>query len=105
MDFGTRLKQLRKENKVTQTDIAEVLNTTKSTVSRYEGNSIEPNLDTLNKLAEYFDVSIDYLMGKSLVRNSNEKIAFHLNADGLDPEDLVVIQNLIDQMRKKQQKK
>lgn len=58
------LKKLRKEKKLTQEDVSKVLNIARSTYNGYEQNISEPNIDTLCKLADYYDVSLDYLVGR-----------------------------------------
>lgn len=78
MDFGLRLKELRTQKKLTQSQMAEILDISKSNISKYEAGSIEPNLETLMKISKYFDVSIDYLLGKETSlnlpdNNSNEE--------------------------------
>lgn len=59
-----KLKELRKENKKTQQEIAEYLNITQVTYGRYELLTHEPPIDTLCKLADYYGVSLDYLVGR-----------------------------------------
>lgn len=59
-----RLKELRKQKKVNQTEIAKYLNTTQVTYGRYELETSEPNIETLTKLADYYNVSLDYLVGR-----------------------------------------
>lgn len=61
--FGEKLRILRKEKGVKQSEIAEFCNTTKYSVSAWELGKQEPNIDTLLLLAHYFDVTLDYLMG------------------------------------------
>lgn len=63
MDFGTKLKELRTEKKLTQSQISNLLGTSKSNISKYEANTIEPNFDTLIKIHQLFGVSMDYLFG------------------------------------------
>lgn len=58
-----RLKELRKAHKLKQTDIAEVLSCSQGVYSRYESEEREPPFDIIKKLAEYYGVTIDYLMG------------------------------------------
>ena len=58
------LKSLRKENKKTQTDIANFLNITTVGYNGYETQKREPSIDTLIKLADYYGVSLDYLVGR-----------------------------------------
>jgi len=57
-----QLKQLRKDKNLTQYQIAKILNIAISTYSGYEIGTSEPNLNTLIKLADYFNVSLDYLL-------------------------------------------
>lgn len=59
-----RLKELRKQQKLTQEEIAKTLNTTQQTYQRYEIEQSEPNLETLCKLADYYGVTLDYLVGR-----------------------------------------
>lgn len=63
--FSSRLKELRKEKNMSQKALADVLNTTNSSVCDWERERNEPNLETLVKIAEFFDVSTDFLLGKT----------------------------------------
>ena len=58
------LKKLRKEKGISQLKLAMDLNMTQNTISRYETGEREPGINELIKLADYFDVSIDYLVGR-----------------------------------------
>ena len=69
MNFANRLKQLRKENNLTQEELAQKISKTRSTIAGYETERKEPDYETLVLLAKYFNVSLDYLMGVSDVRN------------------------------------
>lgn len=60
-----RLKELRKKKHISQTRLAIELNLSQNTVSRYETGEHEPDLATLVLIADYFDVSVDYLLGRS----------------------------------------
>ena len=62
--FSENLKALRTEKKLNQHELAEVLNTTQRRISYFETGAIEPDLQTLWRLSEYFDVSVDFLIGK-----------------------------------------
>lgn len=64
MQFGEKLKELRSTNGMTQKDLAEKINISPQAVSRWEKNEVEPSLETLRRLAEIFDVSMDDLFGK-----------------------------------------
>lgn len=63
MTFGKRLKKLRSDKEITQLQLSEILDTAKSNISKYEADTIEPNITMLCKLSKYFNVSIDYLLG------------------------------------------
>ena len=63
MDFKTRFKELRTEKGVTQIEIAKKMNMSKMAISHWEKGNSEPSIEQLKLLAEYFDVSIDYLVG------------------------------------------
>ena len=60
-----RLKELRKKKGISQLRLATDLNTTQNTISRYETGEREPGIDELVKIAEYFNVSVDYLIGRT----------------------------------------
>ncbi len=60
-----RLKELRKKKGISQLRLATELNTTQNTISRYETGEREPGIDELIKIAEYFNVSVDYLIGRT----------------------------------------
>lgn len=63
--FGERLQLLRKEKKMTQKDLAELLRVSPSTIGMYEQGRRDPDTDIVKFLADYFEVSIDYLLGRS----------------------------------------
>lgn len=60
-----RLKELRKERDLTQTDVANALFLTQHGYSNYEVGRTEPNIETLCKLADYYNVTLDYLVGRN----------------------------------------
>lgn len=60
-----RLKELRKEKGISQLRLATELNTSQNTISRYETGEREPGIDELIKIADYFNVSVDYLIGRT----------------------------------------
>ena len=63
--FKERLVELRKEKKLTQQDLATKLNTTQRRISHLEKGNAEPDVTTLLRLAEIFNVSTDFLLGKT----------------------------------------
>lgn len=64
LNFNKRLKVLRKEKRRTQEDVAKFLKIQRATYSGYERGVIMPPYDKINALAQYFDVSVEYLMGE-----------------------------------------
>ena len=65
MNFRTRLKQLRNEKKINQRELANFLKVAPSTISMYESGQREPNFEVLESLADFFNVDLNYLLGKS----------------------------------------
>ena len=63
--FRERLIEQRKLNHVTQRQMAEYLNMAQPSYIRYENGSAQPSLENLVKIADYFDVSVDYLLGRT----------------------------------------
>jgi HTH-type transcriptional regulator, competence development regulator len=59
-----KLIELRKAKKLRQEDIAKILGIGRTTYAMYEQGNREPDFDTLNKIADYFEVSIDHLLGR-----------------------------------------
>lgn len=66
-----RLKELRKERHISQVRLAMDLAVNQNTISRYENGINEPDLKTLIVIADYFDVSVDYLLGRTDNRRVN----------------------------------
>lgn len=67
-----RIKELRTERGITQADLAKILKISDRAVGYYENGDREPDYSTLLKIADYFDVSIDYLLGASDIKKPNE---------------------------------
>jgi len=100
-----RIKELRKENNMTQAELAKFINVSDRSVGFYENEKRDPDTKTLNILADLFDVSIDYILGRTNIRKVGEdKIynnAFHsLSTDGLSKEDVDAIKVMIERLRK-----
>lgn len=62
-DFGYRLRQLRESKNLSQTQVAKRLSLSKTTISGYENNIKTPSLNVLTKLAVFYGVSADYILG------------------------------------------
>lgn len=64
MKIGDRLKELRKSYRISQEELAKKLSTSRSSIGMFESNARIPTTDTLIKYSNFFDVSIDYLLGE-----------------------------------------
>ncbi len=69
LEFKERLKSLRKERKLTQSALGAILNYGYTAISNYESGRNEPSITDLKKIAEFFDVSMDYLLCVNDIRN------------------------------------
>ncbi len=69
MSFGIILKKLRQDNNLTQDELAKKIDTSRSNIANYENDKNMPSVDILEKLSKLFNVSTDYLLGKSDIRN------------------------------------
>ncbi|MCQ4925311.1 helix-turn-helix domain-containing protein [Tissierella carlieri] len=84
--LGKRIKFLREEKELSQLEFSKILNISNSTLSQYEAGNRMPGDEIKKKIAEYFNVSLDYLMGASNIRNP-----YQINTKSNDNEE----QNLI----------
>lgn len=67
--FSERLRKLREEKKISQLELAKFLNISQQALSKWEQNISQPDNNVLIILSNYFDVSVDYLLGKSDNKN------------------------------------
>ena len=63
--LGERMKQLREARGLTQTELAKVLGIQQTSIFRYESGNTNPSLEVLLSFAKYFDVSLDYIFGRT----------------------------------------
>ncbi len=70
--FEERLKFLRVSKELSQMDLAKQLKISKSSINMYERGEREPGIETLEAIADFFNVDLDYLLGKSDFANRNE---------------------------------
>ena len=95
VDFGTKLKELRLQAGMTQKDLASKIGVTKSVVSYYELSERSPSPEILIKLANFFHVSMDSLLG------IESKSTPTLDISGLDEEDIALLRHTADVLRRK----
>lgn len=103
--LGENLKTLRTNKKMTQQDVADMLNIPRGTYAHYEINKREPDNATLILLADFFEVTVDYLLGRE---EKTTTIAAHRTdnpTDDLPKEALDKIEEFKELMRLKYGKK
>jgi transcriptional regulator with XRE-family HTH domain len=66
--FGERLRFLREEKEFTQQQIAEAIGSTQQKISNYENETVEPDCQTLVKLADFFETTVDFILGRTKQR-------------------------------------
>lgn len=86
--FGDRLKSLRKNSGYTQKELGEKLNVSGRVIGYYESNERFPDKDTLTDIADFFKVSVDYLLGRTDIKNSSSN-KVNINNKEKDVEELL----------------
>ncbi|WP_286905872.1 helix-turn-helix domain-containing protein [Clostridium sp. UBA1652] len=98
--FGKRIKSLRQKKGLTQVELGKILNVTDLAVTKWESDASLPNTITLIKIADYFNVSIDYLLCRkyiSYISSGNNVVKIHEKYPyNLSPED---VERLINQIK------
>lgn len=93
MEFSERLKSIRKQAQLTQVDIAEKLGISQPAYASWERGVKKPTQENLVKIAQIFNVSIDYLVGNSEEKSNeldNIELLFRMNSKGLSEEEKVI---------------
>ena len=96
IEFGKRLRELRKERNLTQKQLAALIGVKNSVISFYEVGDRVPSPEVLRELAKALHVSSDYLMGIE----KNESV----DVSGLNEEDIRLVRLLVETLRNKNQK-
>lgn len=86
MILGYRLRELRKENRMSQADLGKLLGVSKVSISGYEKGTRIPSLQILNGILDVFGVSADYLMGRELnvVCEDDEMVTMILSTSDIE---------------------
>jgi len=113
-----RLKELREQRGISQTELANFLGVVRSTICQYEKGNRMPDSNILGKLADYFGVTVDYLLGREDDSERDEKpqlhipdkykdvlVAFEGGADDLTQEDVDKVIEYIELLRTKNRSK
>ncbi len=75
------LKKIRLLNNISQQQLAGVIGVTQQSVNKYENHSVEPDIEVIIKIADYFSVSIDYLVGRTDIKNIPENFTEYFLSD------------------------
>lgn len=103
--FGERLKKLRDSAGVSQQKLADIIGLTQQAIAKWENSKAEPDLATVARLAEYFDCSTDYLLGKTNIRKYPHTIAAHHDGDDYTEEELADIEKFKEFVKMKREQK
>ena len=95
--FAERLRFLMKEHSTKQTDLAEYLGLTRQAISKYADGSALPNIENLQKICNFFEVSSDYMLGLSNSESLVEKERFCSDFTGLNSNSLTVLNSISKQ--------
>lgn len=117
--FSDRLKKLRTAQGISQVEFAKRFDISTGTIGNWEVGNREPDFNTVQKIADYFDVSIDYLLGRSDDPSPRQtkakdlivpeelkdvKMAFYGGAEDLTSEDLKIVAALVKTLQNKNRK-
>ncbi|WP_166238574.1 helix-turn-helix domain-containing protein [Paenibacillus turpanensis] len=89
---GERISELREAQSLTQEELAKQLNISRASLSHYEKNRREPDYETLDKIANYFKVSVDYLIGRTDESNSSVQSNVKLFEESLELSDESILE-------------
>ncbi len=96
-----RLRELRQSKQLTQEELSKILKIPRSTYANYENGSREPDNNTISLISDYFNVSVDYLFGKTDIKKYTEDILAFNSTEGLTEDDLKLVHQMIQNMRDK----
>lgn len=111
--MGNRIRELRKQRKITMKQLGEIVGLAESTISQYENGKRQPDNETVFRLSEYFDVTVGYLLGvEKAPTGSGERdildeidIAFYGDYKELTEDDKETVRDMVRVMRERRAKK
>lgn len=93
--LGKRLKEERMKMNINQVELAKIMDVSKQTISNWENGARVPETITLYKLSELYNVTTDYLLGRSQLENyKNETLLKDINS--LNPDDLKIVERIVE---------
>lgn len=96
LPFASRIRQLMDTNGTTQDQLAEVVDKTRQTISQYVNGISEPGYDTLVKIADYFGVSVDYLLGRTQTKTPDATMQAIIDYTGLSEENIKTLHYMVE---------
>lgn len=109
MTLSDRIQQLINENNISQSELEKKLGFGKGTISKWKGTTA-PSADKLQKIAEYFGVTLDYLMTGEVIRDYNaelssvDTLAAHFEGEELSEEEMEEIMNYVQFVKSRRKK-
>lgn len=88
MRLGTRLREIRAARQLTQRDMAEKLNISRSTYAHYELGSREPDIETLKNISAILNISLDYISGNTSCQQTADQLIEYLSSQAESDPDL-----------------
>lgn len=96
MELGQNIMLIRKKKNLSQAELGKIIGTSGDVIGRYERGDIKPSIEVVEKIAEAFEVSLDYLVGKTNIIVDKQIIDRLENITNLPNEKKDYIFNLID---------
>lgn len=93
-----KLKELRQLKGISQQQLADVITVSQQSINKYENHGVEPDISTLIKIAGYFNVSLDYLLGRTEIKEMAEKTK--LSELSEDEANLIKAYRLLNEKQK-----
>ncbi|MED0665755.1 helix-turn-helix domain-containing protein [Bacillus badius] len=93
--LGDRLKELRQQRKLTQEEFAQKMGISRGTYAHYEINKRQPDYGTLQKIADFYNVTTDYLLGRTDSPETKSTVTVAGQSVSLSPDELRVFKELI----------
>lgn len=97
---NNRIAQLRLEKNLSQQELAKILDISRASLSHYESCRREPDIATLEKMADYFQTSIDYIVNRSPLKIHSPDLHASYSFEDLSQEDQYQVISLIEHFRK-----
>lgn len=95
-EFKDRIKKLRIDKKMTQQELGNIFGLTSTGISYWESGKAIPNMEMMTKISNFFDVTIDYLMGNTELNEEDEGMILFRKAEKVNNEDKKKMYDIIN---------